>query len=70
MWDAIVTSPIPELGAEPDDIVIVRPEHPEYPVLVVHRYGPEALILIRNHRRCLWSRQKDAGKRPTPQSRL
>ena len=48
-WDALITEAIPELGAEPDDIIIVRPEHPEYPVLVVKRYGSEAMALIREH---------------------
>ena len=68
MWDARIIERIPELGAEPDDIVIVRPEH-EYPVLVVHRHGPEALTLVEKHRRLMWSRQSDAGECPTPEAR-
>ena len=63
-WDALITEAIPELGAEPDDIIIVRPEHPEYPVLVVKRYGPEAMALIQEHH---FRDRQDAD--PTPQSR-
>ena len=68
MWDARIIERIPELNAEPDDIVIVRPEH-EYPVLVVHRHGPEALTLVEKHRRLMWSRQEDGGECPPPRSK-
>ena len=61
MWDALVVFAIPELGAEPADTILVRPEHPEYPVLVVKRHGAGALALIHEHRRRLWSRDEDAG---------
>ena len=61
-WDARVIEHIPELNAEPDDIIIVRPEHPEYPVLVVHRFGPEALAVIEEHRHCLSGRHDHTGE--------
>ena len=62
MWDAPEVEAIPGLDAEVGDVVVVRPDHPDAPVLVVKRRGTEALALIEEHRGRLWSRQKDAGE--------
>ena len=45
MWDALVVEPIPELGAVPGDILVVR----DHEVLVAKTYGAGALDHLLNH---------------------
>lgn len=40
---------IPELGAEPGDLIVVEPGHPEVPMLVVREFDRNRLPLILEH---------------------
>lgn len=40
---------IPELGVEPGDLVVIRPEHPTSPLMVVKRHDRNRLPLILDH---------------------
>jgi hypothetical protein len=44
-----VAAPIPGIGAEPGDIVLVELEHPRYPLLVVKQYGEDHLPALLAH---------------------
>lgn len=40
---------IPELGAEPGDLIVVEPGHPEAPLLVVREFDRNRLPIILEH---------------------
>ena len=45
----VATCPVPEFAAMRGDVIVVQPDHPHHPLLVVKRFGRDALPAVLGH---------------------